>query len=299
MFEIPIKQVNKPDICPRCKSKVVGKKPYCEKCNLFFNLESGKKITKGKCLYCSYEGVLSQEHVLPDWLSNVFPPENRQSYKRLERPDFIDFSKTSDVNSKFYSQNKTIYDSKVYNVCKECNNGWMSNLQNIAKPFVSSLGRGEWGNFTSTKQSILSRWAAMISLNMHSQLKSIQTNEIGLQRLKNGEMPAGWQIYIARLFDDKLSGNRFCMQGYVPIGVGEEALSFNFTYFCIGKVVFLTVNSVGDYIVAHVKYGLPLESIIKDFHFRSIWPKNESASKTIRKSLNPIDIQRLHYLIGR
>ena len=129
-------------MCPRCNNKVLGNKPYCERCKIFFDLESRKKITKGKCLYCSYEGVLSQEHVLPDWLSNAFPPHSRKSYKILERPDFMDFSRRSHVNRKFYSQNKAIYDSKVYNVCRECNNGWMSNLQNIAKPFVISLGRG-------------------------------------------------------------------------------------------------------------------------------------------------------------
>ena len=139
----------------------------------------------------------------------------------------------------------------------------------------------------------------MVSLNMHTQLNSIQTNEMGLQRLKNSEMPEGWQIYIARLVDDGLSGNRFCMQGYLPISLEDWALSFNFTYFCIGKVIFLTVSSISDYTSVYVKCGSSLDSIIENFHFRSVWPKNESASKTKRKSLNPIDIARLHCFIGR
>jgi hypothetical protein len=300
MYEVPIKQVNIPKVCPRCKREVLDKKPYCKNCNLFFELEIGKKVTKGKCLYCSYQGILSQEHVLPSWLSNIFPPDTSYSYGKIQRPDFRDFNKIPDVNEKTYERNCSIYDSKVYNVCKECNNGWMSNLQNLAKYIVTKIGKGEWKNSTRTQQSVLSRWIAMISLNMHSQLKSIQTFEIDLQRLKDGEIPSGWQIYVARLLDDKLSGNRFCMQGYVPIAVGETALTYNLTYFCIGKAIFLTINSFSDYSTSHIKYGqLPIDQILESYNFRSIWPKNESALKTKGTGLDPTDILNLHCLLGR
>jgi hypothetical protein len=305
MNELKIEQIPIPETCPLCKKKVISKKPYCEVCDLFFGLEAGKKIIKGKCLYCSNEGKLSREHVLPKWISKAYQKKPKEGYLQITRPLKIDLRNGSDLHVRTDYNKNGPYDSVVYNVCTSCNGGWMNDLQRQAKPLVIKLTDGQWPEFTKTQCKILSRWSAMISLNFHSQYNVINKNEPTLLDLKNGLMPTGWKIYIARFEDSSLDGETFTIRGYVPFIVTDEPLSYNIlhyniTYFCIERVMFFTVSTIGDHSSSFIKDDdFDINNLVTALNFRAIWPRQNSALKTKHSMLSYFDFLKLRNSFGR
>src|SRR5262245_26970593 len=50
---------------------------------------------------------------------------------------------------------------RVKNVCRRCNNGWMSVLQEHTKPIIIPLLKGDTTLLNSDRQNTLATWAAM------------------------------------------------------------------------------------------------------------------------------------------
>jgi hypothetical protein len=107
------------------------------------------------CLGCGVEltgEVVTLEHSLPQWLM-----------KEIELPDVVlrqfqhDESKAQDTLLRSHPLN-TFGTKKV---CGGCNNGWMSRLENAAKPPILALMNQQSGilSLTDATRLTLSRWA--------------------------------------------------------------------------------------------------------------------------------------------
>jgi hypothetical protein len=85
-----------------------------------------------ECAFCEHTGKLSAEHVISQWLVELFPgPVDAQIYGDKGR------------NSKTFSQKSIDYTAKV--VCEQCNNGWMSDIESLhAKPSLTPLVTGKF-----------------------------------------------------------------------------------------------------------------------------------------------------------
>ena len=98
-----------------------------------------------RCIFCKEDGILTREHVLPDWLKVLYPEKSR-------------------VTNKFTSETSKIWPSKIFQhkvkiVCAECNHGWMAELENQVKPIISQMVRLEDFLIDENKQNLLAFWS--------------------------------------------------------------------------------------------------------------------------------------------
>lgn len=138
------------------------------------------------------------------------------------------------MHGEAFAQSGDPYTIVVRNVCKSCNNGWMSVLQDEAKPLVHALAKGEKLTFDEPHRLTLARWSAMVTINLECHARMLRTAQIQRTALMNGKMPEGWRVGIARMVDTDCAGQSFHRAVAVPIGIGNgDYLSIGNTYFTI------------------------------------------------------------------
>jgi hypothetical protein len=142
------------------------------------------------CAFCGAAAVeMSGEHIFSGWIDKLF--ESKGYNWRYTDPD------TREVN--IWDQRKL--NRKLYVVCADCNNGWMSRIENdLAKPTLTNMIRD--GN----KQSLLPRGA--VSLAIFAFKCAVVANHANLNgdpffspaardRFKTSlAIPSGFQIWI-------------------------------------------------------------------------------------------------------
>lgn len=98
-----------------------------------------------KCIFCQEEKVLTLEHVLPNWLSTLYP-------------------KNTMFTNQFTGGTNKLWPSKIFQhkakiVCAGCNNGWMSDLEAKTQPIIKSMVRLEKMVIDKNAQDTLAFWA--------------------------------------------------------------------------------------------------------------------------------------------
>lgn len=97
---------------------------------------------KNQCLFCQ-KTSLTKEHVFPKWLREHYPNET--------------------VINEFTSTKKQWitqpFDHQAKVVCKDCNEGWMSELEVKFRPIFNEMIALEKLELSDLKQSIISFWA--------------------------------------------------------------------------------------------------------------------------------------------
>jgi len=78
-----------------------------------------------KCVFCQQDKTLTLEHVLPNWLSNLYP-------------------KNTIVSNQFTGGTNKLWLSKIFQhkakiVCASCNNEWMSDLEAKTQPIIRKM----------------------------------------------------------------------------------------------------------------------------------------------------------------
>jgi hypothetical protein len=99
-----------------------------------------------KCVFCKKEAPLTREHVLPDWLKTLYLPKTKVINKftgvRLTKPWL-----------------SNIFQHKAKIVCKDCNSGWMSDLELKTIPIIKQMVNLKTMKLTQSEQEILAFWA--------------------------------------------------------------------------------------------------------------------------------------------
>ncbi|MGV8883833.1 MAG: hypothetical protein ACOH19_16925 [Rhodoglobus sp.] len=112
------------------------------------------------CAFCGSPGPLTREHVFGNWLSKIGLDNDPVEHfagplNRIPRPMGVG----------------TPFRQTVKNVCAECNNGWMGNLEEIAKRVLTPLILGESGRISADDQSAIAMWlqkTALVSMLLSS-----------------------------------------------------------------------------------------------------------------------------------
>jgi hypothetical protein len=116
--------------------------------------------TLKNCIFCELPKKMTSEHVWGEWTkgyvertsnklshANVFVPRPGEP----ERPDIR--IRAGDH-----------LDSQVRIVCADCNNQWMSRIQEASKPALISLFKGEPCTLDQTTQRLVATWCAMATM---------------------------------------------------------------------------------------------------------------------------------------
>lgn len=100
-----------------------------------------------KCVFCGAPKV-TREHVLPAWLSAVLPGQGRFYLAEAHA------AANGNVQSQWSADR---LDKTVKRVCRECNQGWMSTLEQEAKPVLTPLIQGQ-RRLVQGAQALIATW---------------------------------------------------------------------------------------------------------------------------------------------
>jgi hypothetical protein len=150
----------------------------------------------GTCIFCGKPGKMSREHIWGDWLKAFVPPKmNKHNFhaQRINKP-----GATPSATTMLKAGDPLR--AKVRVVCASCNNTWLSQLQQQAKPHLIPLIQGQRTALGSTAQERVAAWCAMATMTAefidpdpHSIAVSPADRDWLMQ---NRTAPPGWRIWI-------------------------------------------------------------------------------------------------------
>jgi len=113
------------------------------------------------CVFC---GALKQnkEHVYPRWLRKVMG--NYSGALTIVATDRGTKTRRSEAP----------FDVTVKAVCPTCNNGWMRDLEEEARPLLTPMIRGDRLALDLARQRVVARWFAKTAMMMHEQAKATE-----------------------------------------------------------------------------------------------------------------------------
>lgn len=103
-----------------------------------------------KCIFCQREGKASKEHLWPRWAQDTYDEDERDQRVPHSIEPHDQPHKTWDAPA---------FSATLKDVCRKCNNGWMSTIEAEAKTYMEPLIRGEEGLMIDPDaQWTISRW---------------------------------------------------------------------------------------------------------------------------------------------
>lgn len=156
-----------------------------------------QRIAAKKCIFCQLPKRMSKEHIWGDWLKAYIPPRmNKHTMQsvRINRPN-------EPATGNIFLKAGDPLRSKVQVVCVDCNNQWLSDIQNRAKPFLIPLIRGERTGLGSEAQQRTAAWCAMAAMTAEFIDRDPKTIAVPQSQwdwlMNNGTAPPGWRIWLA------------------------------------------------------------------------------------------------------
>lgn len=295
-FDPPPKQPHHPDSCPRCTAQTEPTSPFCLRCKFDLRYGSPKSVVTGKCSYCDYSGALSKEHVFGLWLHNRYPKPVEQRWHRLSRPERFGFWEEIPLHHIDEPTRGSAYSVAVNNVCEDCNNGWLSRLHVEARSIVERFADGFWPRLSSAECKTLARWVIMITVNLERYARIETITQHQRDQLKAGHVPHGFRVSVGRMDGPQHAGYNFQRVCKLPIGIANDYLTFQSSFFCIENVGFHTISSFFD---EFLEIGRKIGHL-KEVRFpRDVWPDNgppELSNKRLRFAVR--DIENLQNLLS-
>lgn len=148
------------------------------------------------CIFCGGTG-LSKEHFWPDWISKYISKSGTDKHTAEVH--------SGDAKSKPELEKKTerqgdLVTKKFRVVCKECNNGWMSRLENSVKPFILSAIQNKNITLNSEQVAMLAQWVVMKVLVAEHNHNGTQVTpaEDRKRFYETSKIPNYFRVYMSR-----------------------------------------------------------------------------------------------------
>lgn len=164
---------------------------------------------KRRCLFCNSLN-LSKEHIYPAWLfktlktnSPTFKPSNL-----LRVSEVTEFEESLLFSSNDSDNREIRYDDfTIKSVCKECNSGWMSELETATEKIITNILKKEKSLLLPPEEAlVISKWAILKSILLVQATQSkIDLDETILKQIKDGIISEGFIVEITELTDNNLN----------------------------------------------------------------------------------------------
>jgi hypothetical protein len=225
-----------------------------------------------RCIFCEAFGV-SKEHVLGDWLKEIFPRTPVDTH--MTRATTWGQS----AHGKIYAmpvvriENGHASTRKVRFVCEPCNNEWMSGLETAIQPIIMPLIAGFAAFMSVEQQKILATWIAKTVMAA----EYIYPDQIAISQeqrhflMTKQEPPPGWAIVLADYNGNKWRhaaiAHHVLRSNPAPIGPREPfgGRDTQLTCIGIGHLFIQTASTTFE------RYSFGLKEDEGDA-FRQIWP---------------------------
>ena len=110
-----------------------------------------------RCYFCGDIGPMSKEHAWPQWLGvgAVVEPTRTNTVVGFHQTSADTFTELPNLRT---IKQGSVLTTKTREVCRRCNNQWMSTLESAARPILERLWSQSWREHTrSLAESDLSR----------------------------------------------------------------------------------------------------------------------------------------------
>jgi hypothetical protein len=150
------------------------------------------------CMFCRLPNKMSSEHVWGEWVQDHVPrTANKHHFAEIHIP-----RPGEEEPAILYTRAGDPINSQVGGVCEDCNNRWMSALQEAAKPHLIPLFKGEKSVLTADAQKAIATWIAMATMTGERMAKNSAVTVPQLERdwLMNNRVPPDgtWRVWIGR-----------------------------------------------------------------------------------------------------
>jgi hypothetical protein len=109
---------------------------------------------RGRCIFCgATDRKMSNEHVWPEWITGLLPSEVAREMVTLH------FTDSHQGHVRSFPQR--LFQLTVKDVCKPCNEGWMSRLEEAVKPIISGMLVGRGRELHARGQAAIAAWALL------------------------------------------------------------------------------------------------------------------------------------------
>ncbi len=130
------------------------------------------------CIFCGERGG-SDEHLFPTWLNDVFaelPPRTDEGNVEWSRTGSSPI--TGEVFAHSWSRTE-IASVTSRSFCRDCNNGWMSQLEERAKPLLKPMILGHPTGLTHAEQLIVATWATKSAMALETTFRNDRMFDVG------------------------------------------------------------------------------------------------------------------------
>lgn len=151
------------------------------------------------CIFCRSTS-LSKEHVLPVWLGETLSSsQTSATYTQITSKTLPLSENSVSVSPEIRTRQGRTTSRKVRVVCRTCNGGWMSRLEEKTKPILTPLILGEDVTLSERQQALLATWIAKTTIiNEYTDYTNISIPyEHRLHLMSKQEPPKNWKIWIA------------------------------------------------------------------------------------------------------
>ncbi|ULP48655.1 hypothetical protein [Mycolicibacter virginiensis] len=237
-----------------------------------------REASRVQCIFCRAKPPLTREHIFGDWLRGL--GYSGEGIHEIQRDD----------GSQPIIQYAGVFNKKLKIVCAKCNNGWMSLVEERAKPlFIEMFNRASLPDesqsrivFNNADQLTLARWAfktAVVSHYVNGRLRfPVEHRD---EFYLTGNPPQHAQIWIgaASIPDDPVRGEHLAEVKYKPVeltvrqGASASVQAAYEWQLRLLNVVFVVMGSVKDArtgIAAKISPSELLGLVITP-----IWPANQ------------------------
>lgn len=155
------------------------------------------------CIFCGSTG-LSLEHVFPQWLAGVLAGDPRKAGAPFTHTRVAEFNGALEGTRWFQSRN--LLDFKVRLVCRRCNNEWMNDIENMARPFLTPMIQGVSIELDRPGQLAVAAWAslrAMVARYQHHHESPVPADWRN-HMYANHSPPDGWHVWATLYSGDRL-----------------------------------------------------------------------------------------------
>lgn len=163
-----------------------------------------------RCIFCGAKEKLTKEDFFPEWFRKLYPATEEDRRSRLNAE--VSWYETDPASGELVARKAKsrmaragdLADQTLKVVCGPCNNGWMSRLQQSAKPFLLPYIKGKWPRPGRPARKVISSWATMFAMVVEfGDEESSVVPQIERQVFRRDQQPTlGAHVYMGRLAGD-------------------------------------------------------------------------------------------------
>jgi hypothetical protein len=193
-----------------------------------------------RCIFCGAQNKkISNEHIIGQRFGDIFAsprPLHRRFGWKLE----ADGSPSEPWDTSWRPRNAP--DFKVNNVCRDCNSGWMADLDQTVEPFVRPMVEdGQQQTLGPAETADLARWIAKtVIVIAHSHDLAWMYTEAQARTVMAGAFPQGFHVWALAWMGDPIV---HLWTTYFAGPPPKRDMAHCITSFTFGKLYFLAMHS--------------------------------------------------------